>query len=215
METRPRDNAPRAAVKWRRVRMMRTFPSWYDRDSMRLSPTTALIAAFLAAVSALAAPDDSETDAARADFGVVFEVFTHPRCVNCHPAGDRPLQTDRGVAHSMNVARGPDSKGRPGLRCQTCHQQRPLAGAHMPPGAPLVEPFPEWSLAPIEMAIEGRSPGELCRQLKDRKRTGGLGLEDILFHLRKDPLVLWAFDPGAGRTPIRIPHAAFVRAAAR
>ena len=83
----------------------------------------------------------------------------------------------------------------------------------MPPGVPHVEPFPDWQLAPIEMAIEGRSPGELCRQLKDPKQTGNLSLRDIIFHLDEDPLVLWAFDPGAGRTPIRIPHDVFIEAA--
>lgn len=155
----------------------------------------------------------TEAEAARGAFLLVYEVFQHPRCVNCHPVGDRPLQTDRGVPHTMNVQRGPDGKGRAGMRCESCHQERPLAGAHLPPGVPHVEPFPQWQLAPIEMAIEGRSAGELCRQLKDPKQTGGLRLEDMLFHLDEDPLVLWAFDPGAGRTPIRIGHDAFMRAA--
>ena len=113
----------------------------------------------------------------------------------------------------MNVQRGPDNKGRTGMRCETCHQQRPLAGAQLPPGVPHVEPFPVWQLAPIEMAIQGRRPGELCRQLKDKRKTGGLGLKDIIFHLDKDPLVLWAFDPGAGRTAVRIPHEDFMAAA--
>lgn len=113
----------------------------------------------------------------------------------------------------MNVARGEDGKGRAGMRCASCHQQQPIAGAHMPPGVPHVEPFPTWQLAPIEMAIEGRGAGELCRQLKDPTRTGGLAMQDMLFHLNEDPLVLWAFDPGTGRTPIHIPHDKFMRAA--
>ncbi len=177
----------------------------------------ALAAAFatLGSNGVLAQQEDSaaEMETARGAFSLVYEVFAHPRCVNCHPVGDRPLQTDRGVPHTMNVARGPDGKGRAGMRCESCHQQRPLEGAHMPPGVPHVEPFPDWQLAPIEMAIEGRSPGELCRQLKDPKQTGDLSLRDIVFHLDEDPLVLWAFDPGAGRTPIRIPHDVFIEAA--
>ena len=90
----------------------------------------------------------------------------------------------------MNVQLGPDGKGRAGMRCENCHQQRPLGGAHMPPGVPHVEPFPKWQLAPIEMTIEGRNAAELCRQLKDPANTGGLGLNDIVFHLDEDPLVL-------------------------
>jgi mono/diheme cytochrome c family protein len=28
------------------------------------------------------------------------QVFLHPRCANCHPAGDRPLQMDKGIPHA-------------------------------------------------------------------------------------------------------------------
>ena len=164
-------------------------------------PALALAAAIAALASDAVRAQEADSEPARDAFLRVYEVFAHPRCVNCHPVGDRPLQTDAGVVYEMNVQRGPDGKGRAGMRCESCHQQRPLGGAHMPPGVPHVEPFPKWQLAPIEMAIEGRNAAELCRQLKDPANTGGLGLNDIVFHLDEDPLVLWAFDPGAGRKP--------------
>jgi hypothetical protein len=33
---------------------------------------------------------------------------------------------------------------------------------------------PRWGLAPIEMAWEGKTLGEICRQIKDPTRNGGL-----------------------------------------
>lgn len=60
------------------------------------------------------------------------------------------------------------------------------------------------------MAFAGLSPGALCRQLKDQKRNGGRDLATILKHVTEDSLVIWAWNPGAGRTPVPQSHAAFV-----
>ena len=45
------------------------------------------------------------------DFQAVAQVFVHPRCANCHAAGDGPAQTDSGRPHSMNVQRGTRAHG--------------------------------------------------------------------------------------------------------
>src|SRR5215469_7647048 len=50
------------------------------------------------------------------------KVLTSPRCVNCHPAGDRPRQGDVQRLHQPPVARGEDGFGLPAMRCQICHQ---------------------------------------------------------------------------------------------
>jgi hypothetical protein len=39
-------------------------------------------------------------------FTELGKVLTHPRCVNCHPAGDRPRQGEEGRPHQPPVARG-------------------------------------------------------------------------------------------------------------
>jgi hypothetical protein len=95
------------------------------------------------------------------------------------------------------VKRGKDGHGVYGMRCDTCHQTTNLSGEHMPPGNP------KWSLPSPEhkMIIVGRSPAELCRQLKDPKQTGGRSLQQLLEHVSSDDLVGWAWDPGTGRTP--------------
>ena len=49
------------------------------------------------------------------------KVLLHPRCVNCHPAGDNPHQTDRMRLHQPMVVRGADGHGAPTLPCNTCH----------------------------------------------------------------------------------------------
>jgi len=49
------------------------------------------------------------------------KVIAHPRCMNCHPAGDSPTQTERMQPHLPLVVRGADGHGAPGMMCATCH----------------------------------------------------------------------------------------------
>jgi hypothetical protein len=44
------------------------------------------------------------------------KVLAHLRCVNCHPAGDRPRQGDVQRLHQPPVARGKDGFGLPAMR---------------------------------------------------------------------------------------------------
>jgi hypothetical protein len=143
---------------------------------------------------------------ARAAFREAYKVFMHPRCMNCHPAGDVPLQGDDSHLHTQNVKRGPDGKGKYALKCANCHQLANLAGENMPPGNP------NWHLPPPEMRMvfQGKTPGELARQLKDPKQNGGKTLEQIFRHVAEDKLVLAGWDPGDGRTKPPLSHEEFV-----
>lgn len=122
------------------------------------------------------------------------KVLLHPRCVNCHPAGDRPTQGNDGHPHQPRVTRGPDGHGVTAMRCQTCHQ-----AANFDPGG--VPGNPKWALAPIEMAWQGKSLGEICAQIKDPARNGGHPLAEIVEHMAHDSLVGWAWSPDTGREP--------------
>src|SRR5438445_9829957 len=104
----------------------------------------------------------SDDAAARAAFLAAAPVFTHPRCQNCHPAGDAPLQGDDSHPHAQNVRRGKDGKGRFAMKCANCHQDANLPGENMPPGNPT------WHLpsADVPLVFQGKSPAELARQLK-------------------------------------------------
>ena len=139
-------------------------------------------------------------------FDVVYEVLQHPRCRNCHPVGDRPLQFAEGRAHAMNVQRGADDRGRPGMRCTTCHGKGNLQLEHQPPGVAT-----EWHLAPSEMIFEGLSKRELAEMLLDPERSH-MSKNELIKHVEHDALVLWGWDPGPGREPVPIPHAQFVAA---
>jgi hypothetical protein len=66
-------------------------------------------------------------------------------------------------------------------------------------GAGSVPGNPKWALAPISMAWEGKTAGEICRQIKNPKRNGGRSLADIQRHVAEDELVAYAWDPGPGR----------------
>jgi hypothetical protein len=146
--------------------------------------------------------------AAAAAWEVVYSVLRHPRCVNCHPAGEQPLQGDDSRAHGQNVVRGPEGLGRFALRCENCHLDHNQGEAGLPPGAP------GWHLPhpAMPLVFEGRSSTELCRQLVDPAANGGRTPEEVLRHMAEDPLVLWGWEPGPGRAPIPVPHATLVEA---
>ena len=143
-----------------------------------------------------------------AAWDTVYRVLQHPRCLNCHPVGDRPLQGEDSHVHAQNVQRGPDGKGLFAMRCDACHQTENLAGAHLPPGAP------NWHLPEpgMPLVFEGRSSSELCRQLRDPAQNGGRTPDELLHHMAEDALVLWGWNPGEGRQPIPIPHEELVTA---
>lgn len=122
------------------------------------------------------------------------KVLLSPRCQNCHPNGDRPSQGDDMHLHLPMVVRGPDNMGATALRCMTCHQ-----GANVEPAG--VPGHPKWHLAPLSMAWQGKSLGQICRQIKDRQRNGGRDLAQIQEHMAHDDLVGWGWQPGGGRTP--------------
>jgi hypothetical protein len=147
----------------------------------------------LAAPESFAAIGDTATRSA-ALFTELGKVLTHPRCVNCHPAGDRPRQGEQGRLHQPPVERGADGHGLPAMRCSICHQQANFDPARVPG-------HPEWHLAPREMAWEGRTLGEICAQIKDPARNGRRSLEELIHHIGTDTLVGWAWTPGFGRKP--------------
>jgi hypothetical protein len=127
-------------------------------------------------------------------FTEAAKVFTHPRCMNCHPAGDRPRQGDLRRPHQPPVFRGEDGFGLPALRCPVCHQQANVDAGRVP-GDPV------WHLAPAEMGWESKTVGQICAQIKDPGRNGNRSLEEIVHHVGTDHLVGWAWAPGAGRQP--------------
>jgi mono/diheme cytochrome c family protein len=156
-------------------------------------------------VAGAAAQKDAEES--RAAFLDVYKVLMHPRCMNCHPSGDAPLQGDDSHPHLQNVQRGEDGKGKYALKCANCHQDTNLPGENMPPGNP------NWHLPKKDMPLvfQGKSPRELADQLKDPKRNGGKTLAQLLDHVEHDKLVLWGWQPGDGPTKPPLSHAEFAK----
>ena len=129
------------------------------------------------------------------------KVIQHPRCVNCHPAGDRPLQGMAMRPHEPPVFRGEADFGFVGMTCYTCHGSENVSLADQADDIKSIPGNPNWHLAPIEMAWEGKSLGEICAQIKDPARNGGKTIEQIVEHMAADDLVGWGWNPGAGREP--------------
>ena len=146
-----------------------------------------------------------------AAFETVRAVLQHPRCQNCHPAGDAPLQGEEGRVHAMNIQRGPTGHGMAGAECTTCHgPANPPSnyGQHIPPGV-----IDGWHMPKPEekLVFVGMAPRALCEQVKDRSRNGNKDMAALRKHL-DTPLVKWGWDPGFGRTPVPTPFATFVSA---
>jgi hypothetical protein len=147
----------------------------------------------LRALSDFEAIDDPSARS-KALFLEVSRVLMHPRCINCHPAGDVPHQGLDLALHDPPVQRGPEDRGVVGMECAGCHQDRNQPMTRVP-GAP------KWHVAPIEMAWVGRTPAQICAQLKDPARNGGKTLDELLEHNSHDELVAWGWKPGADREP--------------
>jgi len=137
----------------------------------------------------------------------VYKVLMSPRCMNCHPAGDIPLQGDDSHLHTMFPKRGKDGKGLYAEKCSNCHQPANTPGIHTPPGNP------NWHLPPanMKMVFQGKSPGQLARQILDPAQNGHKNMEQLLAHA-SDTLVVSAWHPGEGRTLPPMTHEEFKKA---
>jgi hypothetical protein len=134
----------------------------------------------------------------RAMFTELGKVLTHPRCMNCHPAGDQPLQ---GADHHIHYP--PAHCAGPGVftdACSACHTDRNVP-IHVTASFQSLPGHPRWGLAPLSMAWQGKSLSEICSQIKDKDRNGGRDLALLQEHIAKDDLVAWGWHPGQGREP--------------
>jgi hypothetical protein len=137
-------------------------------------------------------------------FMEVYQVLMSPRCMNCHPSGDIPLQGDDSHLHAMLPQRGKSGKGLYAMKCGNCHQPTNLEGLGKPPGAP------HWQLPPanMKMIFQGRTPGQLARQLVNRKTNGNKTMQQLRAHAN-DSLVMAGWNMGEGRTQPPISYEAF------
>jgi hypothetical protein len=140
-------------------------------------------------------------------FMQVYKVLTSPRCMNCHPSGDVPLQGDNSQLHTMSPKRGKDGKGLYALKCSNCHQPENIPGLNTPPG------HPNWHLPPanMKMVFQGRTPDQLAKQLVNPKTNGNKTLKQLIEHA-DDGLVKAGWNPGEGRTVPPMSHEEFKKA---
>lgn len=167
----------------------------------------ALMVMLLALCSLTQAQAQGKVKPARDD-GTLFEpiasVVMSPRCLNCHQA-EAPHQKDMGVLHAQQVVRGKDGHGSAVLQCAACHQATNTAQGKVP-GAP------NWHLAPLSMRWQGLDKKGVCEQMRDPARNGNRKTgAQVIEHMKTDPLVLWAWSPGADRTIPPMSHAQFVQ----
>ncbi len=140
-------------------------------------------------------------------FKDVYAVLMSPRCMNCHPSGDIPLQGDDNHLHAMLPKRGKDGKGLYAMKCSNCHQPTNIEGLNKPPG------HPNWHLPPanMKMIFQGRTPNQLAKQLVNLKTNGNKTLTQLIAHA-DDGLVKAGWNPGEGRTFPPLTHEEFKKA---
>lgn len=153
-------------------------------------------------------PTKADSLSSQKAFLKVYAVLMSPRCMNCHPSGDVPLQGEDSHLHLQGVKRGPDGKGLYAMKCANCHQLKNIPGLHMPPGNP------NWHLPPanMKMVFQGRTPGVLAKQLLNRKENGNKSIQELIKHVTSDSLVLGGWTPAQGLAKPPLSHAEFVAA---
>src|SRR5216684_4630574 len=104
-----------------------------------------------AAFSSIADPHERSV----ALFREAGKVIQHPRCINCHPAGDHPLQGEDRHPHFPAAVRGPEDMGAPGNYCTACHHDANVTPLAAPRTS--IPGHPRWQLAPHEMAWEDKT----------------------------------------------------------
>ncbi|AZD03015.1 MULTISPECIES: hypothetical protein [Pseudomonas] len=165
--------------------------------------TRATILRLSAALSIMSFDAQAQEPNAYQLFDPVVSVLQSPRCMNCHQSA-RPTQKDSMIAHIQNVVRGTAGLGAPTMQCIACHQEKNTADGKVP-GAR------GWHMPPLPMVWEGLTSAQICHQMQDPKRNGNRKTpEEVIEHMRTDPLVLWAWDPGAGRSTPSITHDQFI-----
>ena len=152
-------------------------------------------------ILAMASPAFAQ-DAGTAAWAHIYQVFSHPRCANCHVGPDNvPIWSGssywaKSRPHGMNINAGISRSGTEYIPCRSCHALENSQVPHGPPGADA------WSLAPVSMQWFDKSSAEICSQIKDPMRNGGrTSIAQIVQHIEQVPLVPWGWAPGPGREP--------------
>jgi mono/diheme cytochrome c family protein len=158
---------------------------------MSLRPSLALVAALVLTLPAGAASAQTSSAESQMLFSRIAAVLKSPRCLNCHTDAAHPFprQGDDRHRHLFNVERGASDIGALGLHCSTCHQAANNAASGVPGAA-------GWRLAPLSMAWEGLSDGQICRALLDPTRNGQRNAAALVDHFAHESLVSWAWAPG-------------------
>ncbi len=138
-------------------------------------------------------------------FQTILKVLKSPRCMNCHPSDDQPRQGDDSHVHRLGVVRGMNNQGGPVQTCNTCHHEENNSYTNVP-GAP------HWGLAPKTMGWHGLSDSALGKAILDKSKNGNRTPEEIVHHMGNDALVLWAWNPGKGRSIPPVPLEEFKKA---
>jgi len=127
----------------------------------------------------------------------------HPRCVNCHPASDRPTQGDDMHPHSPSAARGIDGGGVPGNSCSACHS---IATSTFSPVSRLrsgaFQAIPAGTWRRKRWRGKENPSARSAGKSKTRSATAGAVSNCCTSIWRTTIWSQWGWSPGSGRDPV-------------
>ena len=72
---------------------------------LMIAAVAGVVVVIASALATADAPSSDPATAGKRAFVEIARVLQSPRCRNCHPSGNAPLQTDAGIPHAMNISR--------------------------------------------------------------------------------------------------------------
>jgi hypothetical protein len=178
---------------------------WRRRGGQIITRIVAILgcgaAAVLLVTSVTARAAKPDANASRAAFLQLYRVLTSPRCQNCHPAGDAPLQGDDSHVHLQNIIGARTAAGCTGCDAIRAINQR-IFRAHI--CRPAVRsggcllPSTRWCLSDARQAsfasrleIRSRMADDPSKTFSATSRTtilsAGVGTQGKAAHCRPSP----------------------------
>jgi len=151
-------------------RWLSPCPSWPARTQLRSPPRRHRRCRGATAAGEAPGPGSAAGEAIAA-FETVRTVLQSPRCVNCHPTGDVPLQGDDGHLHEPPITRGPEAAALPASPARLPPAKQNLPASYARTVRPACPPS-GGPAADHRLVFWGLNDSKaLCEQIKDRSAT--------------------------------------------
>ena len=142
-----------------------------------------------------------QAERSRALFNEVAKVVTHPRCMNCHPAGEHPTQGNDQHEHMPPTCAARPASASPGVLLGLPHREELHAGRHRRDATRAFRAIRAGSSRRSRWRGRASRSARSASSSRTRSATAARSLALLHEHFAKDDLVAWGWAPGEGREP--------------